>query len=289
IMSPLLDVLGKRFRFHQSACPHFLDPFGDDRFAAIEPLRDNPVVVDTVADFHRTNTDLVFGVDDRDLISALKLQNGALRHQKSIVLDANHGSNFPVATRTQNVAGVRKHARDTNRSGSFVHLTVSKVEPALVRVGCAVGENQLELQGPVRSEPAGLCREASAPVQVLWLSNGEVNLDRVYRRNRRDRSAAGTNKSPDLKLSLSGDPVDRRDKARKAEIDLRVLDRRLIRLNLSLGRLHRRLSREVILNRVVQVLLTRSLFASQRSVAVNIELSAPLYGFCVCQRRFRLS
>src|SRR5262245_18514947 len=74
IVSPLLRVRGgKRFRFHQSASPHFLDPFGDDRFAAIEPLRDNPVVVNAIADFYRTNTDLIFGVDDRDLISALKL------------------------------------------------------------------------------------------------------------------------------------------------------------------------------------------------------------------------
>src|ERR1051325_4875241 len=108
ITSPLLRLRGERFRFHHNSCTDFLYTLGYHCLAAVESLGDNPFAVDAIADFNGSNTNFVFGVDDRDLICALKFGNGALRYQQSIVFDANDCSHFPVAARPQNVAGVRK-------------------------------------------------------------------------------------------------------------------------------------------------------------------------------------
>ena len=93
---------------------------------------------------------------------------------------------------------------------------------------------------------ARLCREAPAPVKVLGLADGEIDFDRVYRGNRRDRPARRVYKSAYLKLSLSRDAVDGGDKRGKAKIDLSGLYGRFVSTDLRLSRFYVGLRREVV-------------------------------------------
>src|SRR5215470_11209643 len=73
ITSPPLGSCCERFRVHHHSGTHLLHSFGDDDLRTVEAFGDDPVGAGEVADFHRANTDSVFGINHRDLIAALKL------------------------------------------------------------------------------------------------------------------------------------------------------------------------------------------------------------------------
>src|SRR5580692_6035627 len=69
----VLVFRAERLGIHQCASAHFLHAFRDDSFSAIQPVRDNPLGTDTVADRYRTNADFVVAIDHRNLVATLEL------------------------------------------------------------------------------------------------------------------------------------------------------------------------------------------------------------------------
>ena len=78
------------------------------------------------------------------------------------------------------------------------------------------------------------------------------------------------------------------DEPRKIEIDLGGFNGSLSRLDLSFGRRHRRLGRQVVLNGVVQILLAGGLLFCQRGVAVDVKFGPALHRLGIGELRRRL-
>src|SRR5208282_1220814 len=164
---------------HRCALPHLLHAFGDDAIARLEPAVNDPVAADAVAHLNSSDFRLVVGIDNRDLVTALQLGDGALRNHQRVVLDADHGANLSVAAGTQNVSRIWKQAGNSNRACAFVYLAVSEEELALVWVGRSISENHLEVKILVRFIFGSVSWEASSPFEILGLPDGEVDLDGI--------------------------------------------------------------------------------------------------------------
>src|ERR1700758_446071 len=55
----VLVFRAERLGIHECASAHFLHAFRDDSFPSMQPIRDNPLGTDTVADRYRTNAHFV--------------------------------------------------------------------------------------------------------------------------------------------------------------------------------------------------------------------------------------
>ena len=133
------------------------------------------------------------------------------------------------------------------------------------------------------ASPSSLRREPFVPIEILALTDGEINLDRIDGGHGRHGTTAWIDQGTHLKLGLSGDAVDRRNQSRKIEIDLSGFDGSLVRFDLRFSCLHSGLGGQVILNGIVEILLARRLFSSQWSVTVHIKLSSALLRFGIGQ------
>ena len=109
---------------------------------------------------------LLSGTDDRDLVAALQLGHGPLRHQDRALLDVHGDAHLGVLAGSQEVARVRKGAGELDRAGLHVHLAADEDRPAAVREDRAVGEDELQgalLQGLARPESSSRARRAWRP------------------------------------------------------------------------------------------------------------------------------
>src|SRR5580700_1750233 len=68
----VLVFRAERLGIHECASAHFLHAFRDDLFSGMQPVRDNPLGTDTIADRYRTNADFVVAAYHRNLVAALK-------------------------------------------------------------------------------------------------------------------------------------------------------------------------------------------------------------------------
>src|ERR1700686_2675706 len=98
----------KRLGVHLQARTHLLNTLGDDTFAGLESLGNNPLVADAVADFDRPDAHFVLFVHRCDLIPALQLRHGTLRYKQRILLQSDGCANFAVSAGTQNIFRIRK-------------------------------------------------------------------------------------------------------------------------------------------------------------------------------------
>ena len=119
--------------------------------------------------------------------------------------------------------------------------------------------------------------------QVLGFAHGEISFDGIDSRHRRYRAAAEIDQCSDLQLSLAGDAVNGRNQAGKVEVDLGRFDSRFAGLDLRFRGGYRGLGGRVVLNGVVEILLTGGLFLSQGSVPVDVQLGSALHGLGVRQ------
>src|SRR6202034_3256284 len=106
-----------------------------------------------------------------------------LRNQQRPGLGPDNGADLGVTARSQNIVGIRKKPRDTNGTSALIDLPVGKIKLAGVWIRRAVRQNQLEPQFLVRCRAADFRGKAFSPRQILWLSDREINLDRIHRRN----------------------------------------------------------------------------------------------------------
>src|SRR5262249_11394150 len=198
-------------------------------------------------------------VYDGNLIAALQFRDCTLRNGQCAVLEPDDCTDSPIATGAQNVPWIGKQSGKANCAGAFIDLAVGKIKGPDVGIGRAVSQNQLEGQIPGGLLPAASGREPPPPLQILRFTGGKKNLDRVNRGNGGNRTASRTHQSAYLQMSFSSNSVNGRDQARKAEIDPRVFYSGFIRLNLSFGRFYRGFGCEIVLDGIVQILLTGGL------------------------------
>jgi hypothetical protein len=144
------EVLSRTFRairlgVHRHAGTQSLRALDHHAFALFQPIRNNPLGTDPVADFHCSHIYFVLRVHHGDLIAALQFRHSALGNQQRIFLDSNSGTNFAVAAGTQNISRVGEQSSEPDRAGALIHLTVRKIKAAWLCIGQAVRQNQLEL------------------------------------------------------------------------------------------------------------------------------------------------
>jgi len=78
---PILCLRAKRLGVYSRARAYFLNAFGDDSFAGIQPFRNNPLGANTVANRDCSNADLIVATYNGNLVTALEFRHCALRNK----------------------------------------------------------------------------------------------------------------------------------------------------------------------------------------------------------------
>src|ERR1043165_1232791 len=173
----LMKKLAMR-RHHLHARLYPRETLGDDAVARLQAVLDDPVAADALPRLHRLDRDDVVGADDADLLDALQLVDGALRHDERGAADVGHGADARVLPGAQDVAGIREDADGRDRAGLDVDVAAGKGDVAFVREDAAVREDQLELgiaHGRVVLE-----------LQVLLLADLVLHANGIDGRNSRE-------------------------------------------------------------------------------------------------------
>src|SRR5215475_272735 len=102
-----LDIswLLSSWALRQTASRHGGAP-DDYTFPRVQSLIDDPHRAHALADLDGSDIDLVLAVHDGDLIAALQLADGALRHEQCPLLAPGHGAYPAILARAQYIAGV---------------------------------------------------------------------------------------------------------------------------------------------------------------------------------------
>src|SRR6266480_1929780 len=211
---PSLASPGKRLGVHQHARTNLLHAFGNHAVASLQPLGDNPIDADTLANLYRAHAHFVVAVHRRDLIAALQLGDSALRNKQCVLLDSDGRPNFAVPAGTQNISRIGELSGDPNCAGALIDLAVGKIDCPFVPIGGAVGQNKFETHALVRSLARGVCGEPPIPIEILTLADREINFDGIDGGHRSHRPAARIDQRADLKLRLSSNAVDRSESTR---------------------------------------------------------------------------
>ena len=102
-------------------------------------LLDDPQRAHALTDLDGAEVDLVLAVHDGDLVAALQLGDGALRHEERALSLAGHRPHPAILARAQHIAGVREQAGRPDRPRLHIHLAVRDEELAFLRIGRAIG------------------------------------------------------------------------------------------------------------------------------------------------------
>src|SRR6516162_6345939 len=204
------------------------------------------------------------------------------------MLDVDEYSHFGITARPQDVVGVREQCGDADCSSALIHLAIGKIKRSQTRIRRAVRQHKLDPQSLLIRSRTCFRRESFSESEILRLSHREINFDWVDSRYRSHGSGGRTDESTHLELRLACNAIDRCDEPGELEVDPRRFDGSLRSLNLGFGSFHACYGGEIVLNRVVEILLGSSLLSGQRSVPLDIKLSAALYGFDVGKLSFGL-
>src|SRR5580658_5023085 len=131
---PSLAFRGKGLGVHLHAGTHLLHALRNHVVAGLQAVRDDPLIADTVSNRYGSNTHFVLVVDNRQLVGALQLRHGTLRHKQSALLDPRDRANFAVPSGPQDISWIGKQPGEANRSGTFIDLAVRKEKFARVRI-----------------------------------------------------------------------------------------------------------------------------------------------------------
>ena len=283
--------------------PHAVAAFDDHALAGLEPLGDDVQRVHAGVDLHRAQVHRVVGPDDGDLSHALDILHGSLWHQKGVLLHLDDGSHLGVLAGTQHTAGIREHAARQHGAGRHVDLPVECDRSSSRRVRTAVGQNQFQLDVPRRARVGPLADHGEREL----LADRKLRVDRIDLGDRRQRVLiVRADVVTDVGHAETRHAGDRREHSRVAEVELRVGDRGprggdvgLLRLDVGVrllesgprvrhvglrvlyrgaGGRDRRDVREVVLDRVVELLLAHRSALGQWRIAGDVELGPPLVG-----------
>src|SRR5271169_1287893 len=87
---PILCLRDKGLGVHMRALAYFLNAFGDDSIAWIQPFRNDPLGADAVADRDGSNANFVVAPHNGNLVTALELCHRALRDKERALLEPDH-------------------------------------------------------------------------------------------------------------------------------------------------------------------------------------------------------
>src|SRR5689334_9584925 len=109
--APLLRGLRRdRLRAHDQPVTYPCQAVDHDRLAALQPVVDDPVVVDTRPGLDGADARRVVGADGRDLVGPLRLLDGTLRDGHGVVLGLEYGAHLGELAGTQEAVRVREQA-----------------------------------------------------------------------------------------------------------------------------------------------------------------------------------
>ena len=140
IDSLILDFFGHEWLWiHSHPVAHSLNTFHNDSVSGIEPVGDDPSVINPVAHSNRSNVNFVVGSQpqppgSRPVAPTLRVVEPATPPAESEITAAD----FAVAAGPQNVVWIGKEPGDSNRSCGLVHLAIGKIKLAFVRIDRAV-------------------------------------------------------------------------------------------------------------------------------------------------------
>src|SRR5207245_2523385 len=109
-------------------------------------LLNDPQRAHALADLDGAEVDLVLAVHDGDLVAALQLGDGALRHEQRALPLAGHRAHAAILARTQYSSGVREQSGQPDRTRLRIHLAVRDEELAFMRIRGPVDQYQLQFE-----------------------------------------------------------------------------------------------------------------------------------------------
>src|ERR1700729_364307 len=128
-------VLGQEWLgIHAHTTAHPLNSFNHDSVSGIEPVSDDPSVINPVAHRDRSNVNFVVCANDGNLVATLQLRDCPLGNKQGSRLGPDYRADFAIAAGSQNIVWIGKEPRDSNRSSGLVHLAVGKIKLSFVRI-----------------------------------------------------------------------------------------------------------------------------------------------------------
>src|SRR5271169_3751878 len=122
-------VLGHKWLgIHAHTTAHSLNSFNNDSVSGIEPVSDDPSVINPVAHSDRSNVNFVVGANNSNLVAPLQLRHCPLRNKQRPRLGPDNRTDFGIAAGSQNIVWIGKESGESNRSGGLVHLAIGKIK-----------------------------------------------------------------------------------------------------------------------------------------------------------------
>src|SRR5215469_10876064 len=228
-----------RLRIHHGAFAHFGCSFRDHALPGLQAAHDDPHLAGALGSLDGSNADSVVGSDYGHLVASLKLADGPLRNQERTPAKGRHRADSPKLAGAEEVFGIVERSDDPDGAGLRIYLAVREDHGSAMRINISVGERQLE-RDPAAAAQKILRRirtEPSRQRQILLFADRKARLDGIHRRDGGE-NGGGTDQIADLSGGDARDAVDQRAHLRETEIQLRLLDRRLGRLDRGFARLN---------------------------------------------------
>ena len=127
---------------------------------------------------------LVVAAHDHDLVAALQLRYRALRDEQGAFPRVELHAHAGKLAGAKSIARIGEQRFHAERAGARVDLAVNGIDSAFARIGCSVGENQLQFKLSAALGADGFIRKQSREVDVSLFGDTVIDLDRVERRNR---------------------------------------------------------------------------------------------------------
>src|ERR1700735_4531686 len=108
---------GHHLRLSLDPVRDFLQALGDDALAHRHSLVDNPEVAHLLADLHHAQRNLVVRADHADLVLALSLEHGALRHEQRVLAHIGSRANLRIQSGAKNVVRIREDSLNLDGAG----------------------------------------------------------------------------------------------------------------------------------------------------------------------------
>src|ERR1700733_3356588 len=114
---------------------HPLNSLNHDSVSRVQPVLDDPSVINPVAHSDRSNVNFVVGANDSNLVAALQLRDCALWDKQRPRLGPDYRADFGIASGSQNIVWIGKEPGDSYRSSGLVDLAVGKIKLPFVGIG----------------------------------------------------------------------------------------------------------------------------------------------------------
>src|SRR5437879_2585081 len=174
----------RRGIYHLSVAD-FFHPKSHDPLSRVQTRRDHPERASGASYLNISDLCPIIGTKHNNLIASLHLIHGLLWHQQCLSQNLRERTNLRILSWSQDILWIREFAYDLNCSRLCVDLTIRENDLAWIRIGGAVGQDQLQrnprgVRQPIDSTGSGAIRHP----QVFLFADREIRLDWVHLRHR---------------------------------------------------------------------------------------------------------